>query len=322
MDANIWFQDESAFGISLQSRFSWCQRCQRLHWYLSLQVFFNPTSCNTNIFWIGETIDESTLMPDYILIHLEQTLIPTGLLIYSPSVIKLMLLLLSWMKVPKLIQRRRHNFKLSWSSWEIHLWYYLLFELSRCSVSPLFNSASTIIIVTKIVTTTSTFRCFGTDQLFGQSNTMVGEHWKPLPFHCVQCNGCLSKIDCQSISLNVYLAIFGYHKNPLHSSPMDVPSKPLTIPSSQNFTNVQVYLIVPSIIISSSSQSSLPFLRVSVNSLRQNPRLIIPTLVCLYYSQPQCSIQEVQPLICSTNPQSLCSTNPQIGEVFVPQIRD
>ena len=156
MDANIWFQDESAFGISLQSRFSWCQRCQRLHWYLSLQVFFNPTSCNANIFWIGETIEESTLMPDYIL-HLEQTLIPTGLLIYSPSVIKLMLLLLSWMKVPKLIQRRRHNFKLSWSSWEIHLWYYLLFELSRCSVSPLFNSASTIIIiVTKIVTTTST----------------------------------------------------------------------------------------------------------------------------------------------------------------------
>ena len=156
MDANIWFQDESAFGISLQSRFSWCQRCQRLHWYLSLQVFFNPTSCNANIFWIGETIEESTLMPDYIL-HLEQTLIPTGLLIYSPSVIKLMLLLLSWMKVPKLIQRRRHNFKLSWSSWEIHLWYYLLFELSRCSVSPLFNSASTIIIiVTKIVTTTFT----------------------------------------------------------------------------------------------------------------------------------------------------------------------
>ena len=96
-------------------------------------------------------------MPDYIL-YLEQTLIPTGLLIYSPSVIKLMLLLLSWMKVPKLIQRRRHNFKLSWSSWEIHLWYYLLFELSRCSVSPLFNSAPTIIIVTKIVTTTST--CF------------------------------------------------------------------------------------------------------------------------------------------------------------------
>ena len=94
-------------------------------------------------------------MPDYIL-YLEQTLIPTGLLIYSPSVIKLMLLLLSWMKVPKLIQRRRHNFKLSWSSWEIHLWYYLLFELSRCSVSPLFNSAPTIIIVTKIVTTTST----------------------------------------------------------------------------------------------------------------------------------------------------------------------
>ena len=94
-------------------------------------------------------------MPDYIL-YLEQTLIPTGLLIYSPSVIKLMLLLLSWMKVPKLIQRRRHNFKLSWSSWEIHLWYYLLFELSRCSVSPLFNSAPTIIIVTEIVTTTST----------------------------------------------------------------------------------------------------------------------------------------------------------------------
>ena len=94
-------------------------------------------------------------MPNYIL-YLEQTLIPTGLLIYSPSVIKLMLLLLSWMKVPKLIQRRRHNFKLSWSSWEIHLWYYLLFELSRCSVSPLFNSAPTIIIVTEIVTTTST----------------------------------------------------------------------------------------------------------------------------------------------------------------------
>ena len=92
---------------------------------------------------------------------------------------------------------------------------------------------------------------------------------------------------------------------------MDVLSKPLTIPSSQNFTNVQVYLIVPSIIISTSSQSSLPFLRVSVNSLRQNPRLIIPTLVCLYYSQPQCSIQEVQPLICPTNPQSLCSTNQQ-----------
>ena len=136
MDANIWFQDESAFGISLQSRFSWCQRCQRLHWYLSLQVFFNPTSCNANIFWIGETIEESTLMPDYIL-HLEQTLIPTGLLIYSPSVIKLMLLLLSWMKVPKLIQRRRHNFKLSWSSWEIHLWY-LPFELLL-----LFSSRST-----------------------------------------------------------------------------------------------------------------------------------------------------------------------------------
>ena len=39
MDANIWFQDESAFGISLQSRFSWCQRFQRLHWYLILTGF-------------------------------------------------------------------------------------------------------------------------------------------------------------------------------------------------------------------------------------------------------------------------------------------
>ena len=56
--------------------------------------------------------------------------------IFIASVIKLMPTLLRWIKVSKVNSEKKHNFKLSWSSWEIHLWY-LLFELfSSHSTSP------------------------------------------------------------------------------------------------------------------------------------------------------------------------------------------
>ena len=56
--------------------------------------------------------------------------------IFIVSVIKLKPTLLRWIKVSKVNSEKKHNFKLSWSSWEIHLWY-LLFELfSSHSTSP------------------------------------------------------------------------------------------------------------------------------------------------------------------------------------------
>ena len=42
--------------------------------------------------------------------------------------------LFSWLKVPKVNYEKKHNWKLSLSSWEIHLWY-LLFDLWSASLS-------------------------------------------------------------------------------------------------------------------------------------------------------------------------------------------
>ena len=137
MVVNIWFQaqDEFAFDISVQRPFQLMPGIPLVvlileyHLILTIHVhsnFYFFKYCYANLGGLTENLSFSIKTENQ----------------GPPSVIKLMPTLLCWIKVSKVNSEKKHNLKLGWSSWEIHLWY-LLFELfSSHSTSPCRASSS------------------------------------------------------------------------------------------------------------------------------------------------------------------------------------
>ena len=107
--------------FQFKGRFSPCQESHWLYWFWkiveSLQYLFTQTSISLNTVCLFFFFDLGVFS-----IKLSVSIKTEN---QGPlSVIKLMPTLLRWIKVSKVNSEKKHNLKLSRSSWEIHLWYF------------------------------------------------------------------------------------------------------------------------------------------------------------------------------------------------------